>query len=226
MSYSSEKEDYFSKRLPYDPYRDTVWWEIVRFLRVYIPRDGVVLEVGAAYCHFINHVTCRERHALDVSPIVKDYAAKGVIVHTGSVTRMNQFDDNSLDLVFASNVFEHLDDREFEDAAREIRRVLKPSGRLILLQPNFRYAYRDYFDDYTHKKIFNDVGMSGHLEHVGFAVERVLPRFCPFSLSKSPFKVPGFLVRLYLNSPIRPFSKQMLVIARANKQHDGCGDAF
>ncbi|MEY2486946.1 MAG: hypothetical protein QOH39_2594 [Verrucomicrobiota bacterium] len=218
MSNLYEKEDYFSRRLPYDPYRETVWREIVRFLKVYIPEDGVVLEVGAAYCHFINHVICRERHALDISSIVKGYAAKGVVAHTGSVTRMKQFDDNSLDIVFASNVFEHLDDREFEESTKEIRRVLKPSGRLILLQPNFRYAYRDYFDDYTHKKIFNDVGMSGHLEHLGFAVERILSRFCPFSLSKKPFKVPGILLRIYLNSPIRPFAKQMLVIAGANKQ--------
>lgn len=117
---------YFSTRFGYDPNRDIVWKEVCRYLQPRdIPSDGVVLEIGAGYCHFINQIRGRERHALDLWPDLPQRVAEGVVPHVGSCTALPMFQDDSVDVVFASNLFEHLTREELSAALAEIRRVLR-----------------------------------------------------------------------------------------------------
>jgi SAM-dependent methyltransferase len=206
-------DPYFTSRYASDPARDTVWRAICRYLQPYVPVTGAVLDLGAGYCSFVNHVQARERHALDVSPELARHAGPGVIVHVGRCDDLSGFADGSFDVVFASNLLEHLEWPSVERTLDEARRVLKPGGRLLLLQPNFRYCARQYFDDYTHRTVFTHVGLADLLASRGFEVERVTPRLLPFSFNSRAPKW-GFLVALYLRLPARPMARQMLVVAR------------
>jgi len=58
--------------------------------------------------------------------------------HLGSLTSM-PFESGTFDLIFCEYVVEHLEDPK--GAFREMRRVLKPGGRLLLLTPNL-YSYK------------------------------------------------------------------------------------
>lgn len=219
---SPRDDRYFSTRYTYSEKRESVWPVLATYLAArFIPRDAAVLDIGAGYCHFINHVTARERHALDVSPVIEAHAAPGVVSHVASCTSMTMLADGYFDVVFASNLFEHLDREQFVAAVEEIRRVLKVGGALIVVQPNFRFCYRRYFDDYTHVQIFTDVGLADALRGWGFGIRTVVPRFLPFSV-KSRLPVTPTLVRLYLRSPFRPFAGQMLLVAE--KAADGRGE--
>jgi SAM-dependent methyltransferase len=206
-------DPYFTSRYTPDPARDRVWGAICRYLQRYVPEDGVVLDLGAGYCSFVNHIRAATRHALDASPELPRHAGEGVVPHVGRCEDLSAFGDGALDAVFASNLLEHLEWPSIERTLDEVRRALKPSGRLILLQPNFRYCAATYFDDYTHRTIFTHVGLADLLASRGLAVERVTPRFLPFSF-KSRGPKWGFLVALYLRLPWRPLARQMLVIAR------------
>jgi SAM-dependent methyltransferase len=206
-------DPYFASRFTPDPARDRVWGAICRYLQRYVPEDGVVLDLGAGYCSFVNHIRAATRHALDASPELSRHAGAGVTAHVGRCEDLAAFATGSLDAVFASNLLEHLEWPSIERTLDEVRRVLKPGGRLILLQPNFRYCAGTYFDDYTHRTIFTHVGLADLLASRGFAVERVVPRFLPFSF-KSRGPKWGFLVALYLRLPWRPLARQMLVVAR------------
>jgi ubiquinone/menaquinone biosynthesis C-methylase UbiE len=95
----------------------------------------------------------------------------------------------------------------------EIKRVLKTNGKLIIIQPNFKYCAREYFDDYTHLQIFTHIGVTDLLIGLGFSIVDVKPRFLPFSM-KSNLPKYTWLVRLYLLSPFKPFAGQMLVVAK------------
>ena len=215
MTETFSVDSYFTEHLRFDPRREVAWREIVAYLAPYLPQGADVLELAAGHCHFINNVPARRRVALDISDIVTAHAAKGVESHVGSADDLSFLANDSFDAVLASNFFEHIDDSTFRRVIAEVRRVLRPGGRLIIIQPNFRYSYRDYYDDYTHVRAFNDIGLAEELRTLGFTIERLEPRFIPFSLAKARFSTPAWLVRLYLRLPWRPKAGQMLVIARS-----------
>jgi SAM-dependent methyltransferase len=204
---------YHRTRLPYDPKREVLWrtlWEHY-FRRLVKPAD-TVLELGAGYAHFINQVRCARRIAVDLWPGLREYAGQGVLAHIGSVTDLSFLDDESVDLAFASNLFEHLSQDAFAEVLCHLGRKLKPSGSLTILQPNYRYAYREYFDDYTHVTVFSDASLCDFLEAHQFRVVDRQPAFLPLTV-KSRWPVHPLLIRLYLASPIKPFAKQMLIRA-------------
>jgi hypothetical protein len=80
--------------------------------------------------------------------------------------------------------------------------------RLIVLQPNFKFSFKQYFDDYTHKTIFTDKSLIDFLGALGFKCELNYPKFLPYSV-KSKFGGFSWLIPFYLLSPIKSFAGQM-----------------
>jgi hypothetical protein len=89
---------------------------------------------------------------------------------------------------------------------------MKPGAMLTIVQPNFKYCAREYFEDYTHVSIYTDKGLSDLLTANGFKIVRCVPRFMPFTI-KGSLPVHPLLIRLYLMSPFKPLAKQMLISA-------------
>lgn len=207
---------YFRTRFEFDPRRDIVWQEVCRYLqRRYIPPDSRIVDVGAGYCNFINNVRGNQRHAVDLFTELPEYAAPGVEAHVASCTDMGFLADGSFDVAFASNLFEHLSRDDTIAALNELRRVLRPRGTLIVLQPNFRFCYNTYFDDYTHLQIFTDRSLHDLLGAFRFRVQDVMPRFLPVNMKSTlRLRLPALrqLVRLYLALPWKPLAGQMLFV--------------
>ena len=49
----------------------------------------------------------------------------------------------------------------------EVFARLRTHGRFIVIQPNFRLAYRHYFDDYTHQLVFSHLSLADLLDAAG-----------------------------------------------------------
>jgi len=211
-------EKYFRKNFVYDPRRSGVWKEVCDFLQTrFVPPDASVLDLGAGYCDFINNIQAKEKHAVDIFKDLSEYAHREVHIHNQSCTDLSIFEDNSMDVVFASNLFEHLERPEFYSALAEVHRVLKIGGKLLCLQPNFRYCYREYHDDFTHVQIFTDRSLSEVLESFDFSIYSKFPRFLPVNMkSRLRFPIPflHLILRTYLRSPIKPLAGQMLIVAQ------------
>src|SRR4051812_1588765 len=140
---------YHDVHLREDPARAIVWPVIADYLRPWVPPDAHVLEIGAGYCCWINAVAGRRRVAVDTWPEIRRHAAPGVeAVVVDASTGLQRFADSSFDLVLASNVIEHFEPDAAAALIEQIVRLLRSGGRLLVIQPNFRYAYRHYFDDY------------------------------------------------------------------------------
>jgi SAM-dependent methyltransferase len=204
---------YYATRFTPDPRRRAVWRHVSRYLQRWISPTADVLELGAGYCDFSNTVTARSRTALDVEPTVQSAAEAGVTAVVGSCTDLSQFGESSFDVVFASNLLEHLERDALQATLHEVRRVLRPNGRVLFVQPNFRLRPREYFDDYTHVAVFTDRSLPDLLVAHGYLIEHVEARFLPLTL-KSRLAFGHRLVPLYLRLPWRPLAGQMLVIAR------------
>lgn len=214
---SAEEDDYFETRMPYDPRRAGLWREIVRAWRPYLKGSHRVCDAGAGYCDAINAIEAPVRFALDPWRGCAEYAADGVKVVSGSVTEWPGFDQASLDAVVASNLFEHLTPEELSKALEKIFEVLAENGRLLVLQPNYRLCADHYFDDPTHKQLFDEQSLCRCLEEHGFQMVHVEARFTPFSL-RSRMPAWPWLVRFYLALPWRPLAGQMFVVAQKANQ--------
>jgi SAM-dependent methyltransferase len=178
-----------------------------------IPTESCVLELGAGYGNFINNVRARRRIAQDRWSDFTTHLDDGVESHVGPLDELSFLDDHSIDFVFASNLFEHVSQEEFAAVLKQLRQKLKPAGTITVLQPNYRYAFREYFDDYTHRTVYSHLSLSDFLQANSYEVITCKPRFLPLTL-KSRLKVSPSLIRLYLLSPVKPLGKQMLIRAR------------
>jgi SAM-dependent methyltransferase len=206
---------YHDVHLPEDPARAMVWAVIADYLQRWVPAQSHVLEIGAGYCCWINAVRAARRVAVDSWTDMPRHAASGVeTIVLDASTGLTRFPDATFDVVLASNVIEHFEPDAAADVVREVARLLRDDGHAIVIQPNFRYAYRHYFDDYTHRSTFTDVSLANLLRSKGLRVLRVEPRFLPYSMRESRLPVKPWLVRAYLRSPIRPWAGQMLVVAQ------------
>jgi hypothetical protein len=213
--------EYFDTRFAYDPRRDTLWgvlWKEV-FQR-WVGAQDCVLELGAGYGHFINQVEARRRIAVDMWPGFVKCLKPGIEAHVKAVDRLDFLEPKSVDFAFASNLFEHISQESLAVVLDQLRNALTERGTLGIVQPNYYYCYREYFDDYTHRTIYSHTSLCDFLEAHGFEVIDVQPRFLPLTI-KSRLPVSPLLIRLYLMSPWKPMGKQMLIRARPrNKRYN------
>jgi SAM-dependent methyltransferase len=205
---------YHSAHLTPDPARNVVWATVARHLARYIPPDAAVLELGAGYCDWINNVRAARRVALDVWTDLPAFAAPGVepVVLDASLG-LQSLGSSSFDAVLASNFLEHFAPDVAASLVDDVRTLLRPGGRFVIVQPNFRYAWRHYFDDYTHRAVFTDVSLPALLRAHRFRALEVRPKFLPYSLQGARVPITRLLVSAYLRSPIKPMAGQMLVVA-------------
>ena len=80
------------------------------------------------------------------------------------------YDDGTFDLVTALDVVEHMDD----DLAglREMRRVLRPGGRVLLFVPTFMFLWGLQDDVSNHRRRYRLPELRRVLEQAGFEIER------------------------------------------------------
>ena len=205
---------YHDTRLALDPKRAKVWRALWRFwFSKRIGVDDTVLDLGSGYGDFINAVYAKRRIAVDQWPGLRNYVAPGVEVIIGSADEIAEIEPGSVDYAFASNLFEHLQQDQFARVLSQLRRLLSKRGTLTILQPNYRFAFREYFDDYTHVSIYSDISLADFLAANGWEVLECYPRFLPLTI-KSRMPSSEFLIGAYLHSPIKPMGKQMLLVAR------------
>jgi len=192
--------------------KDALWRTLCRhFFQRYVRPDDVVLDLGAGFCEFINHIACRQRIAVDLSDETARCAAAGVAVYRD----LSAVADASVDLVFCSNFFEHLPDKRAMAATLDaIVRVLRAGGRLMILQPNIKYLTTQYWDFFDHHIPLSHLSMVEALVGHGLAPAVVIPRFLPFT-TKSSLPKADILVRAYLRFPPawRVLGRQMFILA-------------
>ena len=205
---------YHDSRLAFDAKRQTVWDSLWHYhFRHVVPRDGCVLDLGCGYGDFINAVDAGRRIALDEWSGFPAYLQPDVEPLVAPVTDLSGVNDKSVDFAFASNLFEHISQTDFATTLRALRAKLTDRGTLAILQPNWRYAYREYFDDYTHVSVYSHISLADFLRANGWEVLEVRPRFLPLTV-KSRLPVWPALIGLYLKSPFKQLGKQMLITAR------------
>jgi SAM-dependent methyltransferase len=153
---------------------------------------------------------------VDLNPDTSKFAAAGVKVIQPYNEGPLELPDESVNVVFASNFFEHLPSRQLIiDMLADIRRILVPAGKLIIVQPNIKYLYTYYWDYFDHQIALSEESMREVIVTSGFEIEILKARFLPYTF-RSRFPKGGFFVKTYLKFPVlhHIFGKQMFIVAR------------
>ncbi|ORW91916.1 glycosyl transferase [Mycobacterium sp. IEC1808] len=197
--------------------RSAIWAVLVRdFFQAWIRRSDTVVDLGCGYGEFLNHVQAARRIGVDLNPDSAGMLEPGVEFHHGRADDLGFLEDASVDVVFTSNLLEHLRNKEeVERTVAEARRVLKPRGHLIAMGPNIRLVPGDYWDFWDHSVPISDRSLIELLESCDFEIVESCGRFLPYT-SSSPLPQAPILVQLYLRSrlawPI--LGKQFVIRAR------------
>lgn len=125
---------------------------------------GTLLDAGAGHLPFRHIATqyCTEYRSLDLRQWHPD------LDYLGDVQRM-PLPDSAFDTVVNLQVLEHVPDPLA--ALREMRRVLKPGGKLIIAVPHLDYLHNEPLDFYRYTKY----GLAALLERAGFRILHLEP---------------------------------------------------
>jgi len=131
--------------------------------------EGRVLSIGS-----MDDRDGEGRHYRDYFAGATSYTTSEHIPYPGceiviDVRGMPQIADASFDCVFCSGVLEHVDD--YEAGMREIARIIRPGGSLLLGLP-FRQALHLKPTDYWR---FTEFGIRVLLERHGYRVDELVP---------------------------------------------------
>ena len=196
--------------------KNALWQVLCRdFLQQFVQPQDTVVDLGAGFCEFLNNINCAKKIAVDIDPYVKNFAKKDVQVVIDNVTDLNKIASDSVDVVFVSELFEHLHNKdELIRALGEILRILKSQGTLLIICPNIRYLNAHYWDFIDHTLALNHYGLQEALQLLNFKVDKIYPRFLPYTI-KARIPKSILLLKLYLRLPFlwKIFGKQMLVTA-------------
>jgi SAM-dependent methyltransferase len=198
-------------------YRDEIWRILITdFLHKFIRPTDAVLDLGCGFGEFINNVSCGKKFAMDLNPDSGAALASDVKFLQQNCSDMWQLPDASLNVVFTSNFFEHLPNKNaLSKTLAQAWRCLTPSGRLIAMGPNIRRLHGAYWDFWDHHIALSDLSLQEALCLHKFQIDKAWESFMPYTLVDSP-RYPLLLLRLYLRIPWawRFLGRQFLICAR------------
>ena len=198
-------------------YRTAVWNVLAReFFPRWIPADSTILDLGCGWGEFINQIAAQRKYGMDLNPASPGKLNKEVTFLYQDCSKRWELPDTHLDIVFTSNFFEHLPDKEsLRRTLDQAFRCLRPGGQVICLGPNIKFLPGSYWDFWDHYLPLTELSLKEGLELAGFTVDYMADRFLPYSMSQG-FTPPLAFLRAYLRLPFlwRLVGRQFLLVAR------------
>ncbi len=135
--------------------------EFIREAAKSLPSTAVVLDAGAGSCPYKSLFAHAQYESADFCQANMQYAEINYICDLTNIP----VEESRYDLVLCSQVIEHTP--EPEAVLRELYRVLKPNGQLLLSAPLFYQEHGQPYDFYR----YTQFGHRYLLEKVGFTVK-------------------------------------------------------
>ena len=117
----------------------------VKLINSYQPVKGRILDIGAGTGDFL--LECKNQN-WDILGIEPNDKAKGIALGKGIKfgDTIEKLESNSFDVITMWHVLEHVPDVEHQVA--ELKRLLKPSGTIIIAVPNFKSYDAKYYKEF------------------------------------------------------------------------------
>ena len=181
--------------------KEAIWRELGRFLQRYIEPGARVVDIACDLGYFIGNIRAAERWATDIRDVGGSLPEDVHFVQASGLELAEVLPNNHFDLAFFSNYLEHLPSTEAVlQQLRVTFSILKPGGRVLILQPNIRLIGGSYWDFIDHQTALTDKSLAEAAVMAGFTTTKVIKRFLPYT-TKSRLPQHPLLVRAYLAFP-------------------------
>jgi len=181
--------------------KNAIWQELGAYLQRFIDRDSRVLDIACDLGYFIRNVKAAERWATDIRDVGDSLPADVHFVRASGLELDRVLPTNHFDVAFFSNYLEHLPSTEAVLQQLKVAfALLRPGGRVLILQPNVRLVGGAYWDFIDHQTALTDRSLAEAAEMAGFSTKKVIARFLPYT-TKSRLPQHPWLVRAYLAFP-------------------------
>ncbi len=194
--------------------KDAIWKELGKFLQRYIEPDARVIDIACDAGYFIRNIRARERWATDIRAVEAELPGDVRFVRASGLELADVLTNDYFDLAFFSNYLEHLPSTEAVlEQLKVAFALLKPGGRVVILQPNIRLVGGRYWDFIDHQTALTEKSLAEAAQMAGFHTKQVIARFLPYT-TKSRLPQHPTLVRAYLAFPPAwlLFGKQTLYV--------------
>ncbi len=165
---------------------------------------GKILDVGCGLGFLLSGIDdAWDKHGVEISEYGAEHAKQYGKVLAG-VLRAAEYKSNSFDVVLCYHVIEHM--KNPIDELIEMRRILKPEGKLILGTPDFNCGLAQRFgdnfrllNDEGHVSFFNSFSLYRLLTDLFFNIERV-----SFPFFNTEYFTEENLMRLFDTDKVSP----------------------
>jgi 2-polyprenyl-3-methyl-5-hydroxy-6-metoxy-1,4-benzoquinol methylase len=143
------------------------------------PAKGILLDIGAGTGDFLAVAKQNGWQTIGIEPNDK---AKKIAKNKGVelIQATNLLDDHSIDVITMWHVLEHVPN--VENQIKELKRLLKPNGSIIIAVPNFNSYDAKYYDSYwaafdvpRHLWHFSKKAIKSLFERENFHLEKTIP---------------------------------------------------
>ena len=212
---SGVPDEIYRRRFPEREHREklALWRVLAPYLDRLIP-PGPVVDIACDRGYFVANIARTERWATDLGDTSADLPRDVRFVQANGLGLTDVLPGGYFAGVFMSNYLEHL--ATSNDVVRQlevVRALLRPNGRVVVLQPNVRLVGGTYWDFIDHHVALTEHSLVEAAELAGLQTIEVRSRFLPYSTKSRLPKHPA-LVRAYLAFPPawRLLGKQTLYV--------------
>jgi SAM-dependent methyltransferase len=199
--------------------KEAIWRELGGFLQRYIVPGARIVDIACDLGYFIRNVRAAERWATDIRDVGESLPKDVHFVSASGLDLAEVLPNDYFDLAFFSNYLEHLPSTEAVLQQLKVTfSILKPGGRVLILQPNIRLIGGSYWDFIDHQTALTEKSLAEAAVMAGFKTDKVIARFLPYT-TKSRLPQHPLLVRAYLAFPPAwlVFGKQTLYLGEKPK---------
>ena len=179
--------------------KEAIWRELGRFFQRYIKPGARVVDIACDRGYFIRNVKAADRWATDIRDMGDSLPKDVHFVRSSGLDLARVMPNDHFDLAFFSNYLEHLPSTEAVlQQLRVTFSLLKPGGRVLIMQPNFRLIGGAYWDFIDHQTALTEKSLEEAATMAGFRTKQLITRFMPYT-TKSNLPQHPLLVRAYLS---------------------------
>jgi ubiquinone/menaquinone biosynthesis C-methylase UbiE len=183
-----------------------------------------LLELGPARGDFLKEFSNRNLSisAVDISDYIKEYCPNVNFKSANLEKEKIPFEDNKFDIVYSKSFVEHF--YYPENIFKEIYRVLKPGGKVITLTPHWKYMYKYFYEDYSHRTPFtveslNYIQKVSGFENIKTSSFRQLPVIWKYNFLILFAEITRILSPSFLSKKLKwvRFSKEVMLLSCSQK---------